>query len=38
MEYKPENEIDNIKIIYKNSKMICDYLDFPKKYKKIVDK
>jgi len=37
MEYKPENEISNIKTIYNNSNEICDYLDFPKKYKKIVN-
>ena len=37
MEYKPDNEINNIKIIYNNSNEICDYLGFPKKYKKIVE-
>jgi serine/threonine protein kinase len=37
MEYKAENEINNIKTIYKNSNEICDYLDFPRKYKKIVE-
>lgn len=37
MEYKAENEINNIKTIYNNSNEICDYLDFPRKYKKIVE-
>ena len=37
MEYKAENEINNIKTIYNNSNMICDYLGFPRKYKKIVE-
>lgn len=38
IEYKPDNIINNIKTIYNNSNEISDYLDFPKKYKKIVDK
>ena len=37
MEYKPENEINNIKTVYNNSNEICDYLGFPRKYKKIVE-
>jgi hypothetical protein len=37
MEYKAENEINNIKTIYNNSNEICDYLGFPRKYKKIVE-
>jgi serine/threonine protein kinase len=38
MEYKPENKIDNIKTIYKNSNEICNYLRLPKKYINIVEK